>query len=540
MSNFLIKLRLVYLQFLLVAVGFIAIYSAFTWLLIYQFPVLDLNETITKFGLPFCLPVIPVYIWLWPRIKIMPLKTKRDNGQFGYFFIACLAIGVPTIILQEYLQVASGKLTTIDNISQIHQKPVTKYYKIENHFIDKQRVGVYRRAEVSGRNSEHLTFYIYIVCPILANAPLKNDDVYIRAWLGILYSKSISNNSNDTEKQQAFADLGTEANTDFKTHDFDRFVYLDRIGNNDNRKGYYAAVRSIPQLSNMTPLVLEARNEPFEARMGGKLGWVFKSFGIGAAVWLILLTFPKIDKKQIEKLPQYSVGNQWRGFINFITTIKIGRSSQIFIILIAINVLVFVVMFCSGLGFISFDGEDLYKWGANFRPAVVDGQWWRLLTNIFLHGGVMHLFFNMYGLFFAAIFLEPILRKWRFVIAYLLCGLIASLTSILWHPETLSVGASGAIFGLYGVLLILVLFNKAGSDSKKFLLINTGIFIVLNLVMGIRGGIDNAAHIGGLLAGVLLGCVLCFFIEAPKPKRRYKKRIKVATETESTPEHLSP
>jgi len=529
MSNFLLKLKLIYLRFLIIAVGFIAIYSTFTWLLIYRYPIMDISETVTNFGLPFCLPAIPVFIWLWPRIKIMPLKTKKDNGQFGYFFIACLAIGIPTIVLQEYLQVASGKLTEISNISQIHQRPLTKYYTVKDHFIDKLHAAVHRKAEASGKNNEHLTFYLYVACPILSKAPRTVADTSFRtpdAWLGILYSKGMSNNSSDEEKEAAYKKLGEEADEDFRKHNFDEFVYLDHIRNNDNRKGYYKAIQSKYSINNAEPLVLEARNEPFENRMGGKLGWVFKSFGIGAAIWFILLTFPKIDKKQIGRLPQYSVGNQWRGFIKFVITTKFDRLSQIFVILIAINVLVFVSMFCSGLGFMSFDSEDLYKWGANFRPAVVDGQWWRLLTNIFLHGGIMHLLFNMYGLFFAAIFLEPILGKLKFFIVYLLCGVIASLTSILWHPETLSVGASGAIFGLYGVLLILLLFNKGQAGSKKFLLINTGIFIVINLVMGIRGGIDNAAHIGGLLAGILLGCVLNFLIEAPKPKRRYRKKIK--------------
>lgn len=538
MSNFLTKLKLIYLQFLLIAVGFIAIYSLFTWLLVYQFPVLDLNETLTNFALPFALPVIPAFIWLWPRIKIMPLKTKNSDAQFVYFVLACLAISMPAIILQEYLQVASGKLTAIDNISQIHQKPLTKYYTIKNHFIDKQHVAVHRKAEASGKNNEHLTFYLYVACPILNTAPKADSDTAFKvpsAWLGILYRKSLSNNSSDEKKEAAYIKLGEEANEDFKKHDFDQFVYLDHIRNNDNRKGYYAAIQSTYQLNNAELVVLEAKNEPFEARMGGKLGWVFKSFGIGAAIWLIMLIFPKIDEEQIKTLSQYSFANQWLRFIKYISLIKIDRSSSVSVILIILNVLVFVAMVCAGLGFMSFDGEALYKWGANFRPAVVDGQWWRLFTNIFLHGGIMHLFFNMYGLLFVAIFLEPFLERARFVIVYLLCGLIASLTSIIWHPETLSVGASGAIFGLYGVLTILLLTGKAGAGSKKVLLINIGIFIIINLLMGIKGGIDNAAHIGGLLSGFIIGFILSFFIKPPMPKTRYRKKRQPVKEIESDP-----
>jgi rhomboid protease GluP len=97
-----------------------------------------------------------------------------------------------------------------------------------------------------------------------------------------------------------------------------------------------------------------------------------------------------------------------------------------------------------GLGFISFKSQDLLNWGANYRPYITDGQWWRLLTSVFLHGGIMHLVANMYGLLFIGIFLEPLLGKTRYAIFYLLTGILASCASIWWHDATVSVGASGA------------------------------------------------------------------------------------------------
>jgi rhomboid protease GluP len=142
----------------------------------------------------------------------------------------------------------------------------------------------------------------------------------------------------------------------------------------------------------------------------------------------------------------------------------------------------------------------------------------------------------MYGLLFVSIFLEPVLGRAKFIIAYFLCGLLASLASIWWHPATLSVGASGAIFGLYGVLTALLTTNKADANSKKGLLINNAIFIGINLIIGFTGGIDNAAHIGGLLAGFIIGYIMYFFIDEPKPKRKYKKRIKSGDEATITTE----
>jgi membrane associated rhomboid family serine protease len=538
MNNFLSKIKLIYLRFLLVAVGFILLYSFLIWIVVYQFSLLALNEDLINFWLPFCLPAIPVYIWLRPRIKLLVLKDKKGNLPFLYFFAACLAISAPTIVLQGYLLTATGKLTTVKNISEISQKPITKYYTVANHYIDKQHATVHRRTEVSGRNNEYLTFHLYIACPILNKTPQidtgnSNNFNMPVAWLGTEYKNGISNHSSDTEKEQAFKELGIEAYNKFKDENLDRFIYLDHIGNNDRRKGYYAAIKSIPQYNGTEPLILEAKNEPFETRNGDKFGWIFKSFGIGAGIWLIMLIFPKFNNVQLKKLPEYSFQNQLESFCKFISSIKITSKSSVSIIIIALNILVFIIMVFAGLGFISFDGQDLYAWGANYRPAVISGQWWRLLTNIFLHGGLMHLIFNMYGLLFVSIFLEPILGRAKFIIAYFLCGLLASLASIWWHPATLSVGASGAIFGLYGVLTALLTTNKADASSKRGLLINNAIFIVINLIIGFTGGIDNAAHIGGLFTGFIIGYIMYFFINEPKPNGKYKKRIKVIDKKEN-------
>ena len=532
MDSFLIKMRLIYLQFLLVAIGLISIYSFVIWLVMYRFALLALNEELVTLWLPMGLSAISVYIWIWPRIKLLVLKDKRGNLPFFYCFVAWAGIMAPTIITQNYLITATGTLTSIKSIDDINKKPITKYYHLDNHYIDKQHLVVHPRAEVSGRNNERLTYYLYVACPILAKAP----PVYVvgrapsgmpSAWLGIEYSKGLSNNSSDAEKEAAYKELETEANDKFTTQNLDGFIYLDHIGNNSHHKGYMDAIKTLPQYANIQPIILEAKNEPFENRNGDKLQWVFNSFGIAAAIWFIMLLFPKLNKSQLKKLPEYSLKLQWQLFYKFISSLRINSQTHVFIILIAVNILVFMVMVFVGLGFISFDGHDLYNWGADYRPAVIDGEWWRLLTNVFLHSGLMHLLFNMLGLFFVSIILEPIIGKIKFFSAYIVCGLFASLASIWWHPATVSVGASGAIFGLYGILTALLTTNRVNTVAKKALLISNAVFIGINLLVGITGGIDNAAHIGGLISGIIIGYILYFFIDAPKLKRVYKKRVKV-------------
>jgi rhomboid protease GluP len=174
-------------------------------------------------------------------------------------------------------------------------------------------------------------------------------------------------------------------------------------------------------------------------------------------------------------------------------------------ILIDLNILVFVLMVASGVHFLLPDAENLLAWGANFRPYTLEGQSWRLLTNCFLHIGILHLLFNMYALLYIGILLEPKLGSWKFGIAYIVTGLLASITSLYWHPMTVSAGASGAIFGMYGVFFAMLTTNLVEKKVRKALLSSIAIFIGYNLLYGLKGGIDNAAHLGGLVSGVLIG-----------------------------------
>ncbi|RZT91752.1 rhomboid protease GluP [Ancylomarina subtilis] len=174
-------------------------------------------------------------------------------------------------------------------------------------------------------------------------------------------------------------------------------------------------------------------------------------------------------------------------------------------IIIIFCVLVFISMVLSGVHLIDPTVENLVAWGANFTTLTFQGQYWRLLSNCFLHIGLIHLLFNMYALLYIGLLLEPIIGKWKLGFAFILTGIAGSLLSLAWHDMIVSAGASGAIFGLYGVYLALLTTNLIDKESKKGILVSILIFVGYNLLFGLKGGIDNAAHIGGLFSGILLG-----------------------------------
>jgi len=185
-------------------------------------------------------------------------------------------------------------------------------------------------------------------------------------------------------------------------------------------------------------------------------------------------------------------------------------------LLIDISVVVYVLMVASGVHFMEPTGEDLLLWGGNWRSVTLAGEWWRLLTCCFVHIGVIHLLFNMYALLMVGIHLEPLLGRVRLLALYVITGVFASVTSLWWHDNTVSAGASGAIFGLYGVFLALLTTDLLHKDVRRQLLSSIGIFVVYNLVYGLQGGVDNAAHIGGLLSGVVMGFALYPSLRRPE------------------------
>ena len=503
MKNLNKKIQFIYLPFIVITICYIPLYTFLHWLLFIKGS-LSLKEDITNLWLPLVLMWIPLLIWLQPGTKL--LKFKKDSGFFGYLIFAAIAISIPTFIAQSYLISATGKLTHLDSISDIEKSEHTKYYTLNRFFIDKEDIAVRKTATVTGKNRTDYNMQIYIVMPLIDHFP---DTVMWECsyWLGEKYSKTIGNHRSPEEKAASFKEFYEVSMKKFDSTDFTRFSYLEVLGNTRDHDEFNYAVNKSHLIKYKDPVVFQADFGPFEDRNGNKLAWIFGSFGIGSLVFFLLLLITGIKETAVEDTGKKNVINlpDLKATFSFFLPRKDFYLTPI---IMDINILVFLLMVCSGLGLVSFKATDLLHWGANYKPYTTNGEWWRLLTSIFLHGGIMHLLSNMYGLLFVGILLEPKLGKNKFAIIYLVTGIIASLASIIWHEKTISVGASGAIFGLYGFFLAALLLNVYPRKIGKPFLISTLIFVGFNLVMGMSGGIDNAAHIGGLSSGFLIGMLI--------------------------------
>lgn len=187
----------------------------------------------------------------------------------------------------------------------------------------------------------------------------------------------------------------------------------------------------------------------------------------------------------------------FRGPINWVNLVMVGS-----------NVFIFVLMELSGS---TEDTAYMLRCGAAYTPLILEGQWYRLITSMFLHFGIGHLLNNMVLLLFLGDTLEELVGKWKYLLIYLGGGIIGNLVSMVIDCRTgqmaVSAGASGAVFAVIGGILVILIRHKGRiqdmTASRVFFM------MALSIYYGFQStGIDNAAHVGGACGGILLTLIL--------------------------------
>lgn len=212
------------------------------------------------------------------------------------------------------------------------------------------------------------------------------------------------------------------------------------------------------------------------------------------------------------------------------------RDAPLVALLLGLNILVFAIAVLAGVHWLQPQSPDLLAWGGNLASYTLTGESWRLFTSMFLHVGIIHLALNMYMLAGLGPYVEEAFGKLRFLLLYLISGLSGSIASALWHGwhridnssvnaagqllqsshllMPISVGASGALMGISGAFLGRILISGMNLQERHAIgmrgpLVQT---IAINLMIGfLIPGIDDAAHIGGLIGGFVLGVIFTIF-----------------------------
>jgi len=216
-------------------------------------------------------------------------------------------------------------------------------------------------------------------------------------------------------------------------------------------------------------------------------------------------------------------------------------------LLVGINCGVFLAMVAHGISLWMPTTDQLMHWGANNAGNVlIGGEWWRIVTAMFVHVGILHLATNMWCLWNLGLLAEPLIGSWGLIAAYILTGAAGNLLSTLWnwtkyHDTNIfpaGAGASGAVFGIAGVLILLLQskflpvppleVRRLRKSVIYFAVINLVIGLSINFGTGLTGvAVDNSAHIGGCASGLLLAARLVPRIGTPRSEFQFRLRLSV-------------
>jgi len=523
------KFKHIYIPLIVLAARFLAAYSFLNWLLVARTSLVPAADNVVDYWLPLGVSSILVLMFMHRNLRLLKSDT-RGNLPSLYFFGAVAFVAVPTIVAQGYLRAASGDVTRVKDASEIASAAPAKFYFSDSicvNFGDSQLDVAVRTSRRSGQ----ATITVYVVEPVCPRSVTTTNDGN-SVWIGFKARTSIENTFLDpatmtrTPIDQASMEAKyhafiQEADRQFSSEDPHSYRFLERVGRNADAEGFATALRHAGADRNLSSAtILIPHKEAFEDRTGQRLQWVFGSYAIGAFAWSAIVLFCPLDlaKYRRWRKPKAATSplKQWRFLIPH-------RDAYGLPILLGLNILIFVIMLLTSTGAPSLDTSQLLAWGANYRPSLHGLGLFRLVSSQFIHGSILHLLNNMYALVFAGIALAPIARKVGLIACYLLAGLGGSVASAVFHPATVSVGASGSIFGLFGILLMLLaLRDERIAQMRSFILVNVLIFVGLNLLLGsISSGIDNAAHLGGLATGIVLG--LGLVLARPTKSSRLKE-----------------
>ena len=495
------KFRHITPAFFYVAISTLVVTVSSRWLLSIQWDLVELDEDVWEIWFPMVFTWIPIFFLLRPKLQI--LDFKKDNGRFILQMLVWLSIAISTICAQSLLTTSTSDLVSLKVIEDANNEKHSRYYQINTFDVVEDMEGIHVDVSTSGRGNTDMNFRLYATYPFQQTI-----DAQTKYFFGIQYYKRISNRLSQQEKESEYNKFVSASIAKLKGHNFQRLNLFEVIPKSEKLAGFLQAIaQNQPTKTGQKAFILEPYFGDFDSRNEGKLEGLIISLVIGLFLFLLISYLTALDKFELEQQQKgkMNIEMPFSGMGEFLVP---GKNYFTMPIIINLNILVFIILIFNGVDFIQASGGDLLEWGANRRLETLNGDWWRLISSMFLHAGIMHLILNLYGLIMAALFLEPMIGRKLIACLYFISGVCGSIASIGWYENTISVGASGAIFGLYGALLALIFTKAFPGETKGGMLMMFGPYVAISLLMGLTGGIDNAAHLGGLFSGAILGLII--------------------------------
>ncbi len=463
---------------------------------------IDISINLWELWFPGIIGGVLWWFFLRKRINVLEIPNKRDNGYFLTHIFAFLLVAFPGFVSQLWMYEAAASVEHIGHVDEIDVNNIHVRYQLHSINVDKSTIHAKQIAETSGRHNQTLNYYVYLAVQL--DEPVDRETF---VWIGKRYGKSLRSSSSDKEKDEAWNELFQFAQNDFRRQPLLPGGYLKRVPENGDRKNYLGAINRSTWDSEIEHIVFEMDN--IEVGRAARRNAIIFLIQIGLAFFATLfvaIAFPP-NKKRLadfhkgkEHLSSDEVGV--RDFLLFRSELKVTAA------LVYINSCVLIWMIFIDINVLGPSSSSLLEIGGLRITEFQSGQYWRLISYQFIHAGIMHFLLNMGFLIIISLFLESNLSSLKYGMIYILSGLFAGVCSMYFNDAVVTVGASGALFGLVGWLGGHALRQKdlfSAFQRIKFILILAGASVAIGLILP---GVDNAAHIGGFAFGILLGLII--------------------------------
>lgn len=506
------RLRYLLLPYLLVLLCAMAVLGFVQGGLVLTWHLFAADARTMIFWFPIAVGAIFASVLIMPRIR--RVSVSREPTRFIFFHLLTIAvIAVPLIQSQRLVDAWFKPLVQLES-AQPSGVPHGYYFDIRNaETFHDMRIN---RRGIADNGLKGQMLYLEVLHPLTDPHSLHISVVDTPLfYVAHQYQKPLYKAVDSLALNQLFQAWEDSIYTTEDAFDPGAVTWYSRISDPFRYLLAHDAlkIRGIP-LYRDSLILLEPHGEPFVSAVPVLLMvWAGVSL-LSIGIWFLVCISIKVNAPGETAPVKRSTGKGFAGI--FIPR----KGYMVTPILICLNLVMYLICAIASGNALQFSPAVLAALGGNV-PSLTSGgmQYWRLFTCIFLHGGLMHFLANMYGLYILGRLIEPLLRTQRFILIYMLAGLMGSAASLLVFPgDAVRIGASGAIFGLMGLLTALALTPLFPPEIRRNLLKSMLTTLVINLLISLTPGIDYSAHVGGLLCGAMFG-----FLWYPWLKSRLKK-----------------
>jgi rhomboid protease GluP len=453
---------------------------------------IDIKLIIWEFFIPFAISTLSI-ILIRKKFIVLQFKDKTKDNFFYIFLCWILMLGL-LVNSQMFFTKYFYKSITINNISEIKFDHNISGYSIKKFYVTERFARGDFETKVVGRNGDKLNMKIFFIAPMFKDSLLIQNNY--KVWYSETRDTTISYSLSNQKKEIAFKKFYNNTVKYFKNKDFSNIHNFEKVFESDEKEKFDKLIVNQDKSALILKPVLKNSNNATSVFL-----WYFKILGIGLLIILFSLIF--ISYKEVEYKKK---NDEFLSIVNFL----IPKKENYFLpIIINLNIAYYLLLALFGIDIFSPRTEDLIRFGAISSVKIENGEIWRFLTAMFMHGGLQHIAYNMIILAFAGLFAKEIFGERKLALLYFISGLLSFLATLLFHNNYIGVGASGAIFGVIGSLFGAGLVD--GFKENKTVIFITSGYLLFNVFFGLITNSDNVAHVSGFLIGALISWIFVVF-----------------------------